>query len=157
MRCSVVHLTRSSSSKMVPVRARGRNPRASQNRSHVSEKATEISDPDSASGGGPKEKREEESGRYSFSLTMGEKQMNRVQRELLELKQRGQVKNRADKLKDCKLIRSALSSSLCKSWGRCVFPRLFFHVLPSAQPCFLPPQSRLLSRPPKRRKHFCLQ
>lgn len=34
----------------------------------------------------------------------GRAQMSRVQRELLELKQRGRVKTQADKLKDCKLL-----------------------------------------------------
>ena len=33
----------------------------------------------------------------------GSAQMSRVQRELIELKQRGRVKTQADKLKDCKL------------------------------------------------------
>jgi hypothetical protein len=43
-------------------------------------------------------------------------QMSRVQRELLELKQRGQVKSQADKLRDCKL-----RSSFVLSGSRIVF------------------------------------
>lgn len=42
---------------------------------------------------------------------MGEAQMSRVQRELLELKQRGQVKTRADKLQECKLMVSVFRLS----------------------------------------------
>jgi hypothetical protein len=43
----------------------------------------------------------------------GQVQMNRVQRELLELKQRGQVKSQADKLKDCKFRREEHKSWSC--------------------------------------------
>jgi hypothetical protein len=39
----------------------------------------------------------------TVAMADGQAQMSRVQRELLELKQRGRVKTQADKLKDCKL------------------------------------------------------
>jgi hypothetical protein len=43
--------------------------------------------------------------KIKITMADGRAQMSRVQRELLELKQRGRVKTQADKLKDCKWIK----------------------------------------------------
>jgi hypothetical protein len=49
------------------------------------------------------EKLQSRSQKKTVTMADGRAQMSRVQRELLELKQRGRVKTQADKLKDCKL------------------------------------------------------